>query len=54
MKNIKNKLAAIALVGVGIVPMLIDGDATVLVLMLIIGVPMFFAKESWMYEDEED
>lgn len=48
-KTIKNKLMALALIGVGIVPIFIDGDATVLVLSLIIGVPMFFAKEDLTY-----
>lgn len=43
-----NKLVAIGLVAIGVVPVLVDGDGTFLVLALIIAVPMFFAKRSWM------
>jgi hypothetical protein len=43
-----NKLVAIGLVAIGVVPVLMDGDGTFLVLALTISVPMFFAKRSWI------
>lgn len=43
-----NKLIALALVAIGMVPVLLDKDGTFLVLALIISVPMFFAKRSWV------
>lgn len=43
-----NKLVAIGLVVIGVVPVLVDGDGTFLVLALTIAVPMFFAKRSWI------
>lgn len=45
---IKNKLYSIGLILIGIVPILIEGDATALVFFLMIGVPLFFAKENWI------
>lgn len=47
---IVNKIAAIILILAGIVPLIVDGDGTVLIFILMIAVPMFFAKESWFYE----
>lgn len=43
-----NKLIALALVAMGWVCVRLEGDATFLVLALIISVPMFFAKRSWV------
>ncbi len=43
-----NKLMAIALVLLGIGPVLLDGDATFLVFALIVALPMFCAKRSWL------
>lgn len=43
-----NKLIAIALVAIGVVPVLLDKDGTFLVLALILAVPMFCAKRSWV------
>lgn len=48
MKNVKNKVYAIALMGLSFVLMLIDKDATALIITSFISVPMFFAKESWI------
>ena len=48
MKNVKNKVYAIALIGLSFVIMLLDKDATALIISSFIGVPMFFAKESWV------
>lgn len=47
---IVNKIAAIILILAGIVPLIVDGDGTALIFILMIAVPMFFAKESWFYE----
>lgn len=43
-----NKLIAIALVLIGVIFVVFDKDATILVIALTIGVPMFFAKRSWV------
>lgn len=48
MKNVKNKVYAIALFGLSFALMMIDRDATALILTSFISVPMFFAKESWI------
>lgn len=45
---IKNKLYSIGLILIGIVPVLIEGDATALIFFLMIGIPLFFAKENWI------
>lgn len=41
-----NKLIAVALVAIGVVPVLLDQDGTFLVLALILAVPMFYSKRS--------
>lgn len=46
--TLKNKLCALTLLIVGVVPVLMDKDATVLVFSLLLGVPLFFAKENWI------
>lgn len=43
-----NKLIAILLIAIGVVPVLLDKDATFLVFALILAVPMFFSKRSWV------
>ena len=48
MKNVKNKVYAIALMGLSFAIMLLDKDATVLILASFISIPMFFAKGSWI------
>ena len=45
MKTLKNKIAALSLVLAGLVPTLLDGDATVLVFAGLFAIPLFFAKE---------
>ena len=47
-ETLKNKLSAIALLIVGTIPVMIDGDGTALVFLGCIAIPMFFAKENWM------
>lgn len=48
-KTLKNKLYAILLIGCTLPVMLLDGDATATVFASMFAVPMFFAKESWIY-----
>lgn len=42
-----NKLIALVLIGAGALPILIEGDGTFTVFALLIGMPLFFAKENW-------
>ena len=49
MKTWKNKLSAIILLACGYVGVLIDNDATALVLFTMFAVPLFFAKKNWIY-----
>ena len=48
MKNVKNKVYAIALLALSLMTLAIDRDATASIIMSFISVPMFFAKESWV------
>lgn len=47
-KTLKNKLYSIALVSLGALSVPIDGDATAFVLLLMLGIPLFFAKENYI------
>lgn len=47
--TIKNKLGAIFMILVGLVPCWLDNDATALVLFSMIAIPMFFSKKAWFY-----
>lgn len=49
-KMIVNKIASILLILVSLIPLIVDGDGTALIFILMIAVPMFFAKESWFYD----
>ncbi len=49
MKTRKNKLYAVVLLICGYLPVLIDNDATSLIFLALIAVPLFFAKENWIY-----
>lgn len=60
-KLIKNKLAAGGLIALGLLAALIGKDATALIFLLVIGAPLFFAKENWIngkgerqYESEKN
>ena len=44
----KNKIGALGLIGIAAVPMILDHDGTFMIFALIVAIPMFFAKESWM------
>lgn len=49
MKTLKNKVVAIALLGFGYLGTLFDNDITALIFFAFIAIPMFFAKENWIY-----
>ena len=48
-RTLKNKLYALLLIGCTLPVMFLEGDATATVFVGFIAVPMFFAKESWVY-----
>lgn len=48
-RTFKNKLCAALLFMVGLIALGIDSDATSLVFISCIAVPLFFAKENWIY-----
>ena len=43
---IRNKLYSLVLILIGVVPILIDQDGTFFIFSLIIGLPLFFAREN--------
>lgn len=45
----KNKIYALLLIACTLPVMFLEGDATATVFVGFIAVPMFFAKESWVY-----
>lgn len=49
MKTLKNKIYAVVLLICGYLPVIIDKDATALVFFAFIAIPLFFAKENWIY-----
>lgn len=49
-KTLKNKLAAVALMMVGMVPTLLEGDASFLVSASLFAVPLFISKND-CFED---
>lgn len=48
-RTLKNKLYALLLIGCTLPVMFLEGNATATVFVGFIAVPMFFAKESWVY-----
>ena len=48
MKTLKNKLCSIALLITGIIPIFVDGNATILIFFTCIAIPLFFAKKNWI------
>lgn len=48
MKNVKNKKVSALLLSVGVFTTLMSKDATFLVWAVVIGVPLFFAKQNWI------
>lgn len=45
----KNKLYATLMFGLGVVSMILIGDATLLVALSVFALPMFFSKKEWIY-----
>lgn len=45
----KNKIAAIAIIGLSMVPCLVDKDATCLTLAIFVGVPLFLVNKNCVY-----
>ena len=48
IKNVKNKRMAVALILLGLCSIFIEMDITFFVFSLILGLPLFFAKENWV------
>ena len=48
-RTFANKVCAVSLIAAGSLPAILDGDATALVFALMIGIPMFFSHEQWVY-----
>ena len=49
METWKNKVTAIALTAAGCMGTALEGDATALIFISFISIPLFFAKENWFY-----
>lgn len=47
-KLLKNKLYSVVLVSIGALSIPIEYDATAFVFTLMLGLPLFFAKENWI------
>lgn len=48
MKTLKNKIMSVALILLGFLSSRIDGDGTVFIFTLMLGIPLFFEKENWI------
>lgn len=48
-RTLKNKLCALTLLIAGALTLTVSNDATGLVFVSIIALPLFFARENWMY-----
>lgn len=48
-RTIGNKICAITMVAAGGLVTMLSGDATALVFLLMLAVPMFFAWEQWIF-----
>jgi len=49
MKTLKNKICASVLMFVGLMPVIFEHDATALIFFGSFALPLFFAKENWIY-----
>lgn len=49
-KLLKNKIYAVVLILLGVVPILTDGDGTFFIFTLMLGIPLFLAKANWIIE----
>lgn len=45
----KNKIYAVALLALGVISMAVSKDATGLVFLSIIAVPLFVSRKNWIY-----
>ena len=45
-KTLKNKICSLVLILIGVVSVLLDGDATAFVLFTLLGVGLFFEKDN--------
>lgn len=50
----KNKLIALLLLVTSVIPIWLDRDATILALMLVVIVPLFFASRDYIGEVQHD
>lgn len=51
MKTLKNKIYAIVLVGIGVAAtFLLEEGIGVLIFMLMLALPLFFAKKNWIVD----
>lgn len=48
-RTLKNKIYALLLIGCTLPVIFLEGDATATVFVGMFAVPMFFAKENWIY-----
>lgn len=48
MKTIKNKIVAIILLAIGILPIILEQDATFFIFMLFFAIALFSAKENYI------
>lgn len=48
MQTWKNKLGAIATLAIGYLGVVVEGDATALVIFSLFAIPLFFAKDNWV------
>jgi hypothetical protein len=44
----KNKICALALIGIGVLTAVLSGDATALVFLLMFAIPLFLSFENWI------
>lgn len=45
---LKNKIYSLILIGIGALSVLIEYDGTFFIFSLMLGLPLFFAKENWI------
>lgn len=51
MKAIRNKIYGIGLILIGVLSaILMEGDITALIILSLIGIPLLFARENWIYQ----
>ena len=48
-RTYRNKLAAMSLLGLGVVPVIMFNDGTFMLVTIIFGVPLFFSKHNCIY-----